>query len=197
RLLSEAADLSRATGALLSELRNRLLLVAAFAQRGMMNEAAAQLDTSFTRAVDARLDPTFVYWLGKALARTGDAPRARTLLEGLEARPLPASPPITAALEALHGEVLIASAGAGPDAASRAEAALPHFERALHADSSGMTLESLAHAVLVAGDLDRAVRLYTELEATPEFGWEAQEYYRMAPYWLGRIHERRGEPAEA
>src|SRR5690606_23698632 len=62
-LLTEAADLSRATGALLSELRNRLLLVTTFAQRGMMREASAQLDTCFARAVDARLDPTFVYWL--------------------------------------------------------------------------------------------------------------------------------------
>src|SRR5690606_22623967 len=115
-----------------------------------------------------------------------------------EARALPESPTLTAALEALRGEVLLASAGAGGgDAGDRAKAALPHFERALLADSSAMTLESLAHAVLAAGDLDRALRLYTELDAAPEFGWEAQEYWRTAPYWLGRVHERRGEVAEA
>src|SRR5690606_22170309 len=183
--LTEAADQRRATGALRTELRNRLLLDTTFAQRGMMREASAQLDTCFARAVDARLDPTSVYWLGEALARGGDARRARTLLEGLEARALPPSATLPAGAEGPRREGLRASAGAGGgDAGDRANAALPHFERALHADSSGMTLESLAHAVLAAGDLDRALRLYTELEANPRFGWEGQEYFRMAPYWL-------------
>src|SRR5690606_574330 len=57
-LLTEAADLNRTTGALLSELRSRLLLATTFAQRGMVREAAAQLDSCFVRAADARLAPT-------------------------------------------------------------------------------------------------------------------------------------------
>lgn len=200
-LFAEATSLSRSTGALLSELRNRLLLATALERRGLVWDAAAQLDTSYARGVDADLDPTFVYWLGKALARAGDARRAGTLLERLEARGLPESPPVIAALEGLRGEVLVARTLADePDASGRGpgvEEALPHLERALRADSNATALESLAHGVASAGELDRAVRLYEELAAGVEFGHENQEAIRMAPYWLGRIHERRGDPSEA
>lgn len=200
-LLAEAAELSRSTGALLSELRNRLLLATSLERRGLAWEAAAQLDTSYVRAVDAELDPTFVYWLGKALARAGDAGRAGALLERLEARALPASPPVSAALEALRGEVMLARSLSGdpalPDRRAGAAAAVPHLEQALRADSNATTLESLAYAVARAGELDRATHLYEELAAGVEFGHEHQEPIRMAPYWLGRIHEQRGDPAGA
>ena len=67
----------------------------------------------------------------------------------------------------------------------------------MHADSTRYTLESLAYGTAAAGDLDGAAALYSGLGRGIEFGWEGQEYARTAPYWLGRIEERRADGAAA
>src|SRR5690606_18249633 len=115
--------------------------------------------------------------------------RAALLLENLRARVHEGSSTDRSALEGLVGEVLIARG-------TPAEA-LPHLEQATHADSTRYTLESLAYGTAAAGDLDGAAALYSGLGRGIEFGWEGQEYARTAPYWLGRIEERRADGAAA
>jgi hypothetical protein len=66
-------------------------------------------------------------------------------------------------------------------------------------DSTTLTLEGLAHASRLAGQLDRAAALYAELARAPQFGWEGQEHWRMARYHLACVDElggRTGASAE-
>jgi DNA-binding SARP family transcriptional activator/tetratricopeptide (TPR) repeat protein len=189
RHLTEAIRLNRIQQAGTSELRNRLLLATSLAQRGLTPASAAELDSAFTVALRFDADPILVFWLGKALARNGDAQRAAALLDTLDAKRHPDNAIARAAADALRGEILVARGSPAT--------ALNHFEVALRLDSSAVTLESLANAVASAGDLERATALYDELASTPIFGFEAQEDWRMAPYWLARLAERRGDTSLA
>jgi DNA-binding SARP family transcriptional activator/Tfp pilus assembly protein PilF len=190
RYLSEAVLLARVNDAGVTQLRNHLLLATALERRGLAADAAAQRDSAY--AVSERMDAetTLLYWVGKSLARAGDTRRAGLLLARLERGVHEGSSTDGAAREALRGEVLVAE--------GRAAAAVPHLELALRADSTRFTLESLAHGVAAANGFERAAALYEELSrGGDDFGWEAQEYWRMALYWLGDIQERRGDAVMA
>lgn len=188
-LLEEAVRWTVLAQAYTSEVRNRLLLATARAQQGRHNEANEQLAQAYAVARAHEVDFVLFYWLGKALSRSGDPDRADTLLTMLDAARHPDNVVARGSAAALRGEIMVAR--------GEAVAALPHFERALHDDSSKITLEALAHATAAAGDLERATLLYEELAQPPSFGHESQELLRMASYWLGRIAEQRGyhEPA--
>jgi tetratricopeptide (TPR) repeat protein len=183
--LADAIPLNRRIGAPVSEIRNRLLLATALDHQGLGARAREHLDSAYALIRRTDAEPTLIFWVGKALARAGDAARAAALLAALERYPHPASATLRSAREGLRGEVLVAR--------GTAKEALPALEQALLADSSGYTLESLAHAAAAAGAADRAASLYESIADDFEFGWEAQEYVRTAAYWLGRAEEQRGE----
>jgi len=187
--LAEAAAINRFAGAPLSEVRNRLLLAATYEQLGDSERTRAELDSAYAVGRRIDLEPTVFFWLGKALARAHSTRAAVQLLDSLGTRVRPDARSHRAALEGLRGEVLVAQG----DAAG----AVPHLEAMIRADSSAYTLESLAFGVAAAGDLDRAAQLYRELDRPAVFGFESQQYSRLAPYWLGRIEERRGDAIAA
>ena len=189
RHLAEAVLLTRVIEADVSELRNRLLLASALDQLGRSAEATVQRDSAF--AICSRIDaePTLVYWTGKAQARAGQVDRTTVLLDRLNARVHEGSATDLAAAEGLLGELLVARGRAGEGMA--------HLEIALRADSTAVVLESLAHAAAAAGSLERAAGLYEALASGFDFGWEGQEAWRTAPYWLGRMHEQRSDAALA
>ncbi len=180
--LAEAIGLT--SEALLSQVRNRLLLAAALDRLGRERDAAAQLDSSYVSVRRFDAEPTFLFWVGKSLARAGRARQADALLETLRTRVHNGSTTDSAAREGLVGEVLVAQ--------RRAKDAVPHLEAAFRADSSAFTLESLAYGVAASGALERADSLYRELAKHREFGWEGQEYWHMALYQVGRTDELLG-----
>jgi DNA-binding SARP family transcriptional activator/tetratricopeptide (TPR) repeat protein len=189
RHLREAVLLTRVLDAGVSELRNRLLLASALEQLGQAAEAAAQRDSAFAICKQIDAEPTLLYWTGKALARAGHVDRTAALLESLNARVHEGSATDRAAAEGLLGELLVAR--------GRSAEGVAHLEIALRSDSTTVVLESLAHAASAAGSLERSARLYEELSADPSFGWEGQEAWRMALYWLGRVQEQRADAALA
>ena len=187
--LRDALSLLPPATAAVSIVRDRLLLAGALELRGDPAAAGAQIDSAWTltNAIDA--EPTILYWVGKALARTGDAERAAGLRVALRSRVHEGSATDLAASEGLEGEVLVAT--------RRATEAVPHLEAAFRADSSNVTLESLAHALVMAGQLGRADSLYRALAETPSFGWEGQEPWHLALYRAGHLEERLGQSAAA
>jgi tetratricopeptide (TPR) repeat protein len=187
--LAEAIRLTRMQQAQTSEVRNRLLMAGALAQRGLIDGATEQLDSAYALVGRVDADPVLLFWLGKALVRAGDVRRAELLAEALDAKRHPDNRSARAASEALHAEVLV---GRG-----RPADALFHLETALQLDSTKVTLESLSRAVAETGDLGRAARLYKELAEAPAFGWEGQEPWRLAQYWQAEIAERQGNVDKA
>jgi DNA-binding SARP family transcriptional activator/tetratricopeptide (TPR) repeat protein len=186
RHLSEAIVLARVMDQPVTAVRNRLLLATALEHRGLFAEAMEQVDSAYavTRRSDA--EPTFLFWVGKALARAGNAEGAAELLKTLEGRGHEGSTTDLAALEGLRGELLVAQ--------NKAAEGVSHLQISRDADPDRYTLESLAHGMAAAGNLERAAALYEELARDLEFGWEAQDYWRTANYWLGRIEEQRQDP---
>ncbi|MGH7503546.1 MAG: tetratricopeptide repeat protein [Longimicrobiales bacterium] len=185
RDLVEATRLNRLSQTSTSEVRNRLLLATSLAQRGLLAESTEQLDSAFALSARFDADPILMFWLGKALARTGDIRRAEQVLALLDARRHPSNASAFAASEALKGEILT---GQGTP-----HVALAHLESALSKDSSSAALESLAYAVARAGELERARLLYEELSRGVVFGHEAQKAWRLVPLWLGELAEQSGD----
>ncbi|MCC6772603.1 MAG: tetratricopeptide repeat protein [Gemmatimonadaceae bacterium] len=187
--LSEANVLLGDGPAWVSVVRNRLLLATTLSRRGRGREARAQLDTAFVLATRNDVEPTLLLWLGTALARVGDVARAARVLDVVRAREHAGSATDRAAVEGLTGELLVAR--------RRAREAIPHLEAALRADSTALARESLAHALAAAGDLGPAIELYRRIDGTPEFGWEGQERWYLAPYDIGVLEEARSDTVAA
>ncbi|HTE46382.1 MAG TPA: BTAD domain-containing putative transcriptional regulator [Gemmatimonadaceae bacterium] len=187
--LVQAIELNRTGAPGTSEVRNRLLLATMLDERGHSREAARQLDSAEAVAAHIDAETTLLYWLGKAVAREGDAPRASRILTRLEAKVHVTSATDRAALEALRGEVLMAE--------RRPAEGLAHLKLAAQADSTSVVLESLAYGTATSGDLEGAVALYERLGRGNDFGWEGQHNWRVASYWLARVQERAGNAARA
>jgi DNA-binding SARP family transcriptional activator/tetratricopeptide (TPR) repeat protein len=185
RRLEEAILQNRADRSDVSELRNRLLLATASERLGRSDRAATERDSAFAIGMRIDAEPTLLLWTGTALARNGRVANARTLLAKLRDRLHAGNATERAAEEMLHGEVMVAS--------DSARAAVGHLEVALRTDSTALVLESLAHAAEAAGLIDRAADLYEELSHNVQFGWEAGDPWRLAPFNEGRLREQGGD----
>lgn len=184
--LSDAIVLNQKMKSGTSEIRNRLLLATLQTERGLPRDAAVQLDSAFavTQRIDA--EATIIFWVGKALARSGDTRRTSVLLARLERMARPDSPVHRGALAGLRAELQVANR----DAAS----ALTLLKPIVEAGGDHTFQESTAYAAMSAGRFDEAVAMYERLAAKLYFGTEGQHHARLAAYWLGRVREREGKP---
>jgi DNA-binding SARP family transcriptional activator/tetratricopeptide (TPR) repeat protein len=182
--LTDAVAISRATHSGISEIRNRLLLATALTELGRRADAGRQLDSAYGVMGSVDVEPTLLYWLGKALARAGDVNQASHALAMLQTSRA-TGPAFRSALEALSAEVLAAQ--------RRPADARAHAEAAVNADSSAQAMESLAFVLENSGAPDRAADCYRWLETHARgFGSEAQHEGQFAPFWTGQAYERAG-----
>jgi DNA-binding SARP family transcriptional activator len=171
------------------EPRNRMILAAALEEFGRDDEARRERMRVVTRFTDRNFPPRLLMFLGKPLARNGDVRLAELILDTLRARARSDSPEDQSDLAVLEGEVALAN--------RRAEEATKYLERAYLLDSTKYALESLAYGTAASGKLTSAATLYEKLAAGSEFGWEPQQYWRFARYWLGIVHETNGDRRRA
>jgi serine/threonine-protein kinase len=187
--LREAVVGTRATDAKLSEYRNRLYVAEAHRARGMTEALQAELREADRLTGELYIGPEWLVLLGKLHARSGDLERAVEILQLLEERVNESSDHDRATRALLGGEIALAR---GDHAAARESLELA---RTLHTDN--VTRESLAHTHFVSGEFDRARDAYLEILEHKEFGWEGQEPWLQAHYWLGRVYEEQGDTARA
>jgi DNA-binding SARP family transcriptional activator/tetratricopeptide (TPR) repeat protein len=188
--LADAVLLTRASPvSATSEVRNHLLLATTLDEIGRGAEAARALDSAFATVSRMDAEATLLYWVGKALARSGDTRRSARLADVLSKKVRPGSPTDAAALEALRGEVLLAS--------GQLDEAMRHLDSAWRADSNSNIRESVAYGAATSGKFERAATLYERMGSGSAFGSENQHFWRLAPYWLGRVHERANKANEA
>ncbi len=159
-----AARLHQSLKEPLSEVRARLLLASARMDLGDTSGARAQLETVRGLSRVGVAEPIVLYWAGKAMVRQGMLAAGRELLDTLRRRAVPQNIRHESAVLLLAGEVDVA--------AGRARSALASMQRAVAMDSTDITRESLAHALLAAGDTSRAMLVYRALSEKPRFGWE-------------------------
>ena len=189
RGLTDAVAISHATRSGVSEIRNRLLLATAFTELGRRADASRQLDSAYEVMGSIDVEPTLLFWLGKALARAGNESRASQVLAKLRTSHA-TGPGYRSAVDALSAEVLLGQ--------TRPADARAHAEAAVHADSSAQAMESLAFVLENSGSADRAADCYRWLEAHARgFGSEAQHEGQFASFWTGQAYERAGNLREA
>jgi DNA-binding SARP family transcriptional activator/tetratricopeptide (TPR) repeat protein/tRNA A-37 threonylcarbamoyl transferase component Bud32 len=196
--LHQAVALTHQSGAVLSEARNRLFLAAADDEKGWQDSARMQRRATYDLFRRSYLEPTFLMFLGKALARGGELQHAAEVLDTLRHRARPSNPIDQANAKVLEAEVKLALGS--PKTPSLADSARPValLEEAFTVDSSALVAESLARALAAASDSRAAARYESMLANIPRwYGWEAEPYALAALVQLGRLYETLGDTARA
>jgi tetratricopeptide (TPR) repeat protein/predicted Ser/Thr protein kinase len=192
----EAVVLNRMLRYGLSELRDRLYLASISSQKG--DWAGFEREMNAVRAIQktTKIDPHFVYLVGRAYARAGRIPEARQQLQELESR---------------LGDVLAASALDRSNQSDQAafyrlkgelELAGKKYEEAVNSFAMAASLgaddieENQAYAFRLKGDVGKAVEKYRELIRREPLGYETQESWIRAHYELGKLYEHKGELEE-
>ena len=197
--LHQAVALSHASGAALSEARNRLLLAGAEDEKGWRDSARMERRALYVLFRHNYLEPTFLMFLGKAFARAGELQPAAEVLDTLRHRARPSNPVDQANAKVLAAEVKLARGSARVPLVADTTSPRPLLEEAFVIDSSSLVAESLARSLAATGDKSGAVARYESfVSAAPRwFGWEAEPYALAAFVQLGRLYESLGDTARA
>jgi tetratricopeptide (TPR) repeat protein len=190
-LLSDAARQRRALEQGLSEYRDRLYLAGVLDALGDRAGKASQVAAVEAIAGRIYLSPG---WLLRSFNRyiaDGQTARARSVLERAAADTVATSTFDRAAVHAMRA-LLEAMGG-------RARAGLEEARLATEIDNELIYVEPLCRTALMADDTTEAIDACRRLaQPVAGFGlWEATEPGILANYWLGKLHERIGEPDEA
>ncbi|MCM3877458.1 MAG: hypothetical protein NEA02_13715, partial [Thermoanaerobaculia bacterium] len=183
--LREAVLLNEAARNVLSASRDRLFLAILLEGQGDRTGHLAELERA--RAMQQGLD-VGISWparLGSSFARAGALPTAERLRDAVAKGARPASAQDMSDLHRLEGEIELAR--------GRPAAAVEKLRLADREFRTGQTLESLAYAAWAAKDFPEAVTTYETLLATDSFGWEAQQPWVTAFYYLALAYRASGQ----
>ena len=196
--LGQAVVINKTNSARVSEYRDRLYLARAYQAKGMAQPFAIELDAVHRLALDSTLAPEWLRRLGKVQARAGRVGQARTILALMSktAGDATASSSVNrnAAAEGAHFDVVRGEIELGE---GRAPKAVEFLQSAYVIDPQTDTLDSLAAALLGAGQLEEAAKRYEEILARSDAGNESQEQTLNAQVRLAEISARLGRPDRA
>jgi tetratricopeptide (TPR) repeat protein len=195
--LKEAVILNKTLKSKLSEMRDHLFLAINFNMKKQKEAFEKEMAAVQMIQKEIKIDPVFLFKIGKIYARLNRIKEADQVLENLKS---------------LIGDVLAVS-GIGrsnhSDQASfyllkgEVELAQKRFEEAINSFGMAASLEysqledSLALAYFRSGNLDQSIEKYQEFLKTNVLGYEGQELWILAHYQIGRLYEQKGVPAEA
>ena len=187
--LTEAAVLSRATGARLSLMRNEVLLAEAHLVRDQPALASRELDAALEVARSQYVEPGFLALLGRVLVRAGRIGDARDVLARVERALKPENPTDRSARGLLLAELALAR-GAPEVAWEAIRTDIDPTLEGWRSSLMGRTLEA-------RGVLDSALAVTAAFSRTSGFGVDTQADWAMAPLQVARIAEALGDSATA
>jgi tetratricopeptide (TPR) repeat protein len=175
----------------LTEARNRLFLANAEQEKGWRDSASAQIREAYALFKTSYFEPAFLMFLGKALARDGQATLAHDVLDSLQRRARADNPQDRVNRQVVEAEVALAN--------GNAQRALGLLTEARAVDSSAYVRESLAYAMSRGGRLPAAAALYDSVAGSTSqwYGWEAESYVLSARTTAGRLYESAGDAGRA
>jgi tetratricopeptide (TPR) repeat protein len=185
----EAALMNEAARNRLSASRDRMFLASVFEGEGDAAGQLAELERARAALEGLDVETLWPSRLGVAFARAGAIARAEGLRAAVAKRVRPASASDASELHRLEGEIELAH--------GRHAAAVEKLRLADREFQTGLTLESLAFAAWKAGSLPEAVSTYEALLATSPAGWEAQQGWVTAPYFLALAYRASGQVDKA
>lgn len=196
--LEEAVRITKTSHLKLSELRNHLFLAAVFLTKSGKDGFEKEMTAIRQIQKELRIEPYFIYLVGKAYARVGRLKEAIQQLEDMKSR-----------LGDVLAESSVARSNRGDQASfymlqGEVKLAQKQYAEAINsfqtAASLGASLfeESLAYAHLRSGNLDKAIEKYREfLQNHHLMANESLESWVLAHYELGKILEQKGQTEES
>lgn len=185
----EAILLNEAAKAELSASRDHVFMATVREGQGDRAGQLAELDRASAILGRLKAESIWTSRLGALYARAGAAARAERLKEAVAKNVQPASAEEMKDLHRMEGELELAR--------GHHAAALEKLRLADREFRTGETLESLAHAAWIAGDLAQAVTTYEALQTMNSLGWEAQQPWVTAPYYLALAYRASGQVDKA
>jgi tetratricopeptide (TPR) repeat protein len=174
----------------LSELRNRLYLCKIYQAKGMEEEFQSELDHCTSFVGEAATEPTWFLRVGMMLVRKGDVEKAEKMLEEISERSNKGNRIDEAAYKLLKGEITLAQ--------GNSSAALVLLESAGTLNEDAYHQESLARYHMMMGNWEKAIVICEKIIADRStLGWEAQESWIQAHYYLHKAYEVTGDLEKA
>ena len=192
-----AIQVNRTAKLTLSEMRDHLILATVLSRKkdlaGFRNEMAA---VERIRQ-ELKVEPFFLYLIGKVEARSGWAAEARRLFEELKIRLGDVLATSTVSRTSQTDQRSFAALRAEVElAAKRYDAAIEAFEASRGLGSKDAE-EGLASCYRQKGDRENAVKEYEAFLREMVLGLEAQESWILAHYELGKLYEEEGRREDA
>jgi eukaryotic-like serine/threonine-protein kinase len=175
----------------LSIVREHNLLALVASGQGDRAAQLRELDLAVPFLATSGLQVRAGLWLGAQYARAGSLAKAAEMLEKIRAVADANNPQDSGDLQVLEAEVELAN--------GNKERAIERFSLADKAKRSAVTMEGLARAYEAAGNTEQAAVWYELLlaSAEPPIGWEPQQDWLAAHYYLARIYLAKGDKANA
>ena len=195
--LKEAVNLNKILKYKLSELRDHLFLAMNFRMKRQYEAFEKEMKAVDAIQKEIKLDPVFIFKIGKIYARLNRLKEADQLLEILKTRigDVLAVSGINRSNQSdqesfhlLNGEIALAR--------RQYEEAIGSFGMAAGLGDNQLE-DSLAFAYSKSGNLEKSIEKYEEFLKTDVLGYEGQELWVLAHYQLGRLYEQKGESANA
>jgi tetratricopeptide (TPR) repeat protein len=193
----QAVLLNQSANAPVSELRDHLYLATVLRGVGRQDESSEQVDAARGLQGAIRMGPSWLFPVAQAYARIGRIGEAEEILGEIEERLSDAA--VAASVNRMRsrerayphltrGEIELARGDT--------DAALAAFELAATFDAE-LSREPLARCRRLRGEAEVAIALYEELRADRKLGYEYQNVWIEAHYYLGRLYEEAGDQHEA
>ncbi len=187
--LQEAIVLSRANKSLLSESRNHLFDAIALKAQGNHNECLGALDKA-TKCMSGTAPQVWLAArIGIAYSRSGAIQKALHILDKAQKDAEVTNPQDRSEIHRLQGEIELARGNF-----TKAIEFVTLADREHH---SQLTAESSAFVYRIANDRDKAIAAYETFIRMPNLGWELQQEWLDAHYWLASLYQQHGEKERA
>jgi serine/threonine protein kinase/Tfp pilus assembly protein PilF len=187
--LKESILLNQAANEVLSELRDRLFLAAAYQVKGMKDAFRKELDAAVALRAKRHIDPWYLQIAQKLYVRNNMVTESKALSKEMAGKMDENRTTDRMLLTLCRGEIAIAD--------KNFDDAINHFEIAYKDRMDNYVLESIAFAYLKKGDMDKTISNYEQLISRHKTGGEHQEYWIQTHYRLGKIYEDMGDKAKA
>jgi serine/threonine protein kinase/tetratricopeptide (TPR) repeat protein len=175
----------------LSILREHNLLAIVADGQGDRAGQLRQLDLALPYLATSGAQVRAGLWLGTQYARAGSVRKAADILEKVHPFADSQNPEHMSDLQTLEGEVELAH--------GNKDRGLELFSRADKSKRSAMTIEGVARAYEASGNAEQATIWYELFLGTADspLGWEAQQDWLAAHYYLARMYFAKGDKANA
>jgi eukaryotic-like serine/threonine-protein kinase len=189
--LEQSLDILKGRHSPLGVARVHLLLAIVAEGRGDAKVQHQNLDAALAQLKEIQLKVVYGALLGDAYARAGYLDQAEQIAAVIT--------PITDAnnseqmgyLHLLQGDIALLRA--------QADRAIELLKQSDKENSTGLSMEAVAHAYQQSGDIDRAVASYEKMfsSADRSLGWEPQQRWLVARYTLASDYSSRGDKRKA